>query len=246
MSKKKEILEIIFEDDSIVVINKLAGILSIPDRFRLELANLKTELLMTRTEIIPVHRLDKYTSGVILFAKNAETHRLLNKQFQERKVEKKYWALTQGIPTPATGTINKSIAADKSRSGKMKISRQGKQAISHYKVLRQFGDIALVEVAIDTGRTHQIRVHMKSIGHPLLVDKDYGEQEGWYLSTLKKKKFRKGKEAEEKPLLGRLSLHAKTLSITHPQTKGSMTFEADLPKDLRATLKQLEKWYGNR
>lgn len=242
MSNNKNYIEIIFEDEFILAVNKPAGILSIPDRFKPELPNVKDLLEKKYPKIFTVHRLDKFTSGVMVFAKQAEAHKSLNELFQNRKVEKKYWALTEGIPNPIEGTINLSIGPNNSRPGKMKISKQGKSAITHYKVVREFENIALVEAKIDTGRTHQIRLHLKSLGTPLLVDKDYGNAEGWFLSSLKRRKFRKGKSEEERPLLSRLSLHARSLKLIHPMLKEEMKFEAGLPKDLRATLKQLEKW----
>ncbi len=242
MAKNKNKVEILFEDESIVVVNKPAGVLSIPDRFKPELPNLKNLLLQDREVIIPVHRLDKFTSGIIIFAKTPEAHRDLSNQWQGKKVDKTYLAFVQGIPNNETGSIDKPIASDPSRPGKMKINRNGKQAVSHYKVLEVYQDIALVEVKIETGRTHQIRVHLRSIGHPLLVDKDYAKKEAWYLSSFKGKKFSKGKAEEERPLLSRLSLHAKTLVFKNPSTQEEQVLTAEFPKDLRALSKQLEKW----
>jgi len=245
MAKSKYKIEILHEDDAIVVVNKPAGVLSIPDRFKPELANLKNILLEKREIVIPVHRLDKFTSGIIIFAKTPEAHRDLSNQWQGRKVEKTYLTFVQGVPNKPEGTINKPIASDPSRPGKMKVNRNGKPAISHYKILKTFQDIALLEVKIETGRTHQIRVHLRAIGHPLLVDKDYAKKEGWYLSSFKGKKFSKGKFDEERPLLSRLSLHAKSLVFKNPLTQSIQTLEAEFPKDLRALLNQLEKWNKN-
>ncbi len=246
MSKIERNIIILSEDESLVAVNKPAGILSIPDRFRPELLNLRGFLEKTRETIIPIHRLDKYTSGIILFAKTTAAHRSMSMQFQNRTIDKKYWAITQGIPSPTEGTIDRPIAADPSNAGKMKINRNGKVAISHYRLLETFQQIALVEIKIDTGRTHQIRVHLKSIGTPLLVDKDYAKKESWFLSSFKGKKFNAGKFEEEKPLLSRLSLHAKELTFKHPDNGEQITLEAELPKDLRATLRQLEKWNRNK
>ena len=245
MGKNKNKIEILFEDEAIVVVNKPAGVLSIPDRFKPELANLKNILLQEREVVIPVHRLDKFTSGIIIFAKSPEAHRDLSNQWQGKKVDKTYLAFVQGVPNLEFGTINKPIASDPSRPGKMKINRNGKAAVSHYKVLQTFQDIALVEVKIETGRTHQIRVHLRSIGHPLLVDKDYAKKEAWFLSSFKGKKFSRGKELEERPLLSRLSLHAQTLVFKNPTTQEQQILSAEFPKDLRALSKQLEKWNKN-
>jgi len=245
MAKNKIKIEILFEDEAIIVVNKPAGVLSIPDRFKPELANLKNILLHDREMVIPVHRLDKFTSGIIIFAKTPEAHRDLSNQWQGRKVEKIYNAFVQGIPNKEADTINKPIASDPSRPGKMKVNRNGKPAVSHYKVMKTFQDIALLEVKIDTGRTHQIRVHLRSIGHPLLVDKDYAKKEAWFLSSFKGKKFSRGKEEEERPLLSRLSLHAQTLTFKNPATQKLQTLTAEFPKDLRALSKQLEKWNKN-
>lgn len=235
-------LDVLYRDDHLVVVNKPAGVLSIPDRFVPEKPNL-VDLLQKQTEKVwIVHRLDKETSGAICFALDADTHRDLSTQFQDRKVKKLYHALVDGCPLSEDGEINRSIAAHPTISGKMMPSSKGKSALTYYKVLTRFRDFSLLEADIKTGRTHQIRVHFTSIGHPLIVDPMYGKREAIYLSEIKRKNYRLGKNAEERPLMSRLSLHARQLQIQHPVSKETLIVEAEYPKDFRAVLNQMNKW----
>lgn len=232
----------IFEDEHLLVINKPAGLLSIPDRFFPDKPNLFSALNQVYGKVWVVHRLDKETSGVICFAKTQEAHRDLSQQFESRKVEKYYHALVEGRLISDKGQIDKPIAASKSKGGKMIISAHGKPALTSYQVLEHFKAYTLVKVKIETGRTHQIRVHFPAIGHPLAVDATYGNKEAFYLSQVKFKSYRLGKNQSERPLMHRTSLHAHQLIITHPQSKKNCAFEATLPKDFKAVLNQLRKW----
>ncbi len=226
-----------------VVVNKAPGLLSIPDRFEPERPNLKHLLEAHYGEIYVVHRLDRETSGLLCFARNAEAHRQLSLQFEERTVEKIYLALVDGIPVPPEGQIEAGIAPHPSQAGKMITSSRGKAALTLYRVVETFRHFALVELSIKTGRTHQVRVHFQSIGHPLAVDPLYGRRNSFLLSEIKGKNYRQGKfQEEERPLLTRTSLHALRLTLTHPGTGQRQTFEAPLPKDLAAVVKQLRKW----
>lgn len=234
--------EILYQDEHLIVVNKPADILSIPDRFVPEKPNLLDILQAEFGQVWVVHRLDKATSGVICFALDAGTHKALSLQFQERKVQKRYHALVEGCPLLEKGSIDRSIAPHPTVAGKMMASTRGKTALTYYRVLSRYRDFALLEADIKTGRTHQIRVHLSSIGHPLVVDPLYGKREALYLSEIKRKNFRLGKHAEERPLLSRLSLHAHSLEVLHPQTKESLYVEAPYFKDFRAVLNQLNKW----
>lgn len=232
--------EILLEDDHILVVNKKAGLLTIPDRFDVQLENLSSLLKLQHEEIRILHRLDRETSGLICFAKNESAHKALSKQFEERQVQKIYHALIDGHPSNIEGSIDKPISLG--QKGKMLVSTKGKEALTLYKVQEQFKKFAWVEVEIKTGRTHQIRVHFETIGHSLAVDKLYGKRKALFLSEFKLKKYRRSKFEEEKALLSRTSLHSSRLSFTHPISKEKISVEAPLPKDLKATLNQLRKW----
>ncbi|MFK7771530.1 MAG: RluA family pseudouridine synthase [Saprospiraceae bacterium] len=234
---------IIFEDDDIIVLNKPAHYLTIPDRFVAERPNLTTFLKDRLEDVFVVHRLDKETSGVILFAKNAAAHRNLSMQFEARTVDKIYLALVEGTVHKEEGEINQPIANNMRDKGRMIIASRGKPSLTLYRVVERFKNYTLVEANIKTGRTHQVRVHFERIGYPLAVDSLYGRKDAFLLSELKMKKYRRGKDVfEEKPLMSRTTLHAAKVTFNHPTTNESLTFEAELPKDFRAVLNQLRKW----
>lgn len=235
-------LEVLYQDDCLVVVNKPADILTIPDRFVPEKPNLLDLLQAEYGQVWVVHRLDKATSGAICFALDATTHKALSRQFQERQVRKLYHALVEGCPHPPEGEIDRPIAPHPTVPGKMMASSKGKMALTHYRVLTRFRDYTLMEADIKTGRTHQIRVHFSSIGHPLVVDPLYGKRDALLLSEIKRKHFRIGQDSVERPLLNRLSLHAHSLQITHPQRNEILKIEAPYFKDFRAVLNQLNKW----
>jgi len=234
--------QIIHQDQDLLLVNKPPFYLSLPDRFDSTKPNLLSFLKNNYGEILPVHRLDKETSGVICFARNEQAHKILNQQFQDRLVKKKYWVVVDGLVQPVKGSIVNRIAPHPTQGGKMIVSNKGKAAQTDYEVLEQFQHFALVEADIKTGRTHQIRVHFESLGFPLMVDKMYGIRPSFFLSQIKFKKYKLSKDQVERPLLSRSSLHAHQLTITHPTTQQSLTFVAPLPKDFHAVLKQLQKW----
>jgi 23S rRNA pseudouridine1911/1915/1917 synthase len=238
MSKKPEI---IYQDEALVVVNKAPGILSIPGRST-DQPNLLEQLNKLLGNCLTVHRLDALTSGAICFARTAEAHKNLSLQFQHREVNKIYQALVEGVVLEDSGEIDKPIAHHNSISGKMAIAAKGKQALTYYKVVERFKNFTFLEADIKTGRTHQIRVHMAGIGHPLAVDKLYGRREALFLSEIKLKGFKRGKFEEQRPLMNRNALHAARLTINHPTSGENMTFEAAMPKDFRAVLNQLRKW----
>lgn len=242
----KEKLDFLYRDEHVVVLNKPAGYLSIPDRFVPEKPNLVNQLEQIFEKIWVVHRLDKETSGAICFALDAETHRSLSMQFEHREVEKKYHVLVDGQLTQTEGEIDRPIAPHPTVAGKMMPSAKGKPARTIYQVQKKYRDFTLLEADIKTGRTHQIRVHFSSIGFPLAVDPMYGRRASLALSEIKKRNFRLGKDQVERPLLNRLSLHSASLELVHPNTEERFKIEAPYHKDFRAVLKQLDKWnaYG--
>ncbi|MBB4078670.1 RluA family pseudouridine synthase [Lewinella aquimaris] len=235
-------LPILHQDDHLVVVDKPADVLTVPDRHDPELPNLKHMLAEKYGHIIPVHRLDRPTTGVLVFARTPEAHRSLSMQFEARDVEKVYLALVDGTPDPDEATIDEPIAPHPSKVGQMMVTnRNGKFARTDYKVMETFGRFSLVGVQIFTGRTHQIRVHLAYIGNPLIVDPFYGKRTEFMLSEIKGRRYNKGKHEVERPLLSRVPLHASRLGFTHPVTEEWLHFEAELPKDMRAMVKQLGK-----
>lgn len=238
----KKNIEILYEDDCMIAVYKEPGILTIPDRFNATIPNLVSGLKGKYEELIPVHRLDKFTSGVNLFAKNAETHRLLSMSFEAREVEKYYLAIVDGIPSPESGRIDIPLSESTVTRGKMLAHKRGKESLTEYKILQSFRKYSLIYVRIYTGRMHQIRVHMQYLGNPLIVDALYGNREAFFLSEIKQKKFNLGKQDEERPLLSRQPLHAEKLVIPHPFTGEKVEITAAMPKDMQAVLTQMEKW----
>ncbi|MFT3902564.1 MAG: RluA family pseudouridine synthase [Niabella sp.] len=233
---------ILFEDDMLVALNKPSGLLSIPDREGRE-TSLKDMLQARYGEIFTIHRLDKDTSGVIIFARTPEAHQYYSQQFEGRKTIKIYNGLVIGA-LQGEGSIDAPIAENMVRRGTMIVHRRGKQALTDYRALKDYGKYTWVSFRIHTGRTHQIRIHAKEIGHPLVCDPIYGDGKPLFLSALKNR-FKLSKDVlEERPILDRLALHAAQLTIQTP-TGETLTLGAPLHKDLRATLQQLDKWKGN-
>jgi len=231
--------EIIFENDSFIALNKPTGMLSIPDREQSE-PSLKDILTQKYGSIFTIHRLDKETSGIILFAKDEATHKYFSKKFEERTVEKFYVGLVHGTPHDKTGTIDEPIMEHPVIKGRMIIDKKGKASVTDYEVLESFGKYSLVKFQIHTGRTHQIRVHAKNIGYPIVCDPLYGDGQPVLLSSLKKKYNLSKKEEEEKPLLNRVALHSYQLKFNTINGE-AFNLEAELPKDIRALLQQLRK-----
>jgi 23S rRNA pseudouridine1911/1915/1917 synthase len=231
--------DIIFENEQLIVLNKPAGLLSIPDREGKEIS-LKVLLIEKYGRIFTVHRLDRDTSGIIVFAKDEETHRYLSEAFETRTVEKYYLGLVAGSLTVKSKTIEAAIMENPAKKGTMIIHAKGKPSITDYEVVEDFGKLSLVQFRIHTGRTHQIRVHMKNEGHPIVVDELYGDPAGLKLSSYKKNYHLSRKEEEEKPILGRLGLHAWKLVLPLPGGE-KLSLEAPIPKDIKALLQQLTK-----
>ena len=239
----------VFENEDFVVLNKPSELLSIPDREGKEIS-LKKLLQekyarpddpVGRGQIFTVHRLDKDTSGIIVFAKNEAAHKHLSKQFEERETEKIYVGLVLGSPVNKKGSVDSPIMEHPTKKGLMVINRKGKEALTDYEVLEDFGVYSWLRFQIHTGRTHQIRVHAKEFGHPIVGDELYGDGKPVFISSLKHKFKLSKNELEERPILNRLALHASQLKFVLPNGK-KIELEVPLPKDLRAVLQQLNKW----
>ena len=221
---------VIYEDKDIIVVNKPKGMVVHPANGNPDgtlvnaiMAMCKGSLSGIGGEIRPgiVHRLDKDTSGLLIVAKNDEAHIKMSKQIQDRKVEKRYIALVRGNVPDDEATIDMPIARSKIDRKKMAVDKNGKEAITHFKVLKRYGNYTLLEIKIDTGRTHQIRVHMSYIGYPVVGDSVYSSGKNEF-----------GVEGQ--------MLHARYLKFKHPITGKELNLEAPLPEDFEKIIKQLE------
>ena len=230
---------IIYEDENLIALNKPSGLLSIPDREGKDIS-LKKLLIEKYGNIFTVHRLDKDTSGLIVFARNETTHKLLSQQFEERQTEKIYLGLVLGSLAEKKGSIEAPISEHPAKRGFMTVYKNGKESLTDYEVLEDFKIFSWVQFQIHTGRTHQIRVHAKHIGHPVVCDELYGDGKPVLLSSLKHRFKLSKNELEERPILNRLALHALSLQFVNANGE-KLKLDAPVPKDLRALLQQLRK-----
>jgi 23S rRNA pseudouridine1911/1915/1917 synthase len=255
-------LDVVYEDADLAVVNKPAGMMvhagagqNDDERNRGTLVNALLHrfkaLSATGGDLRPgiVHRLDKDTSGLIVVAKNDRTHLALAEMFSTRQIKKTYLALVQGKLERAKGTINASVGRDPVRRTRMTVNPpdNARAAVSHYEVVRRlanrFGKFTLVKVRIETGRTHQIRVHMASIGHPVVGDTLYGgagQLTDQVASQAAPSKAARRKAEPERLKLGRNFLHAAQLEFPHPKTGKLLQLEAPLPAELETFLSRLE------
>ena len=230
---------IVFEDEDLVAVNKPAGLLTIPDREGVP--GLRNLLQDKYGSIFTVHRLDKDTSGLVIFAKHEASHKHLSLQFENRETKKIYNGLVMGKPLEQSGTINEPITEHPTKKGVMTVYRKGKESITEYETLESFRFFSWLQFRILTGRTHQIRVHMKHIGHPIVCDPVYGDGKPVFISQIKHNYNLSRSTEEERPILSRLALHAFQLSFKGFNGE-DYNLEAPLPKDLKAVLNQLSKW----
>jgi 23S rRNA pseudouridine1911/1915/1917 synthase len=241
-------LNIVYEDETLLVVNKAAGMVVHPayQNWSGTLVN----ALAYHFQNLPqmpgndgrpglVHRIDKDTSGLIVIAKTEKALTHLAKQFFDHSIERTYWALVWGVPDPPAGTINVNVGRslkDRRVTTAFPEGDFGRTAITHYKLLQDLRYISLVECKLETGRTHQIRAHMKFIGHTLFNDSMYGGDQ-----VLKGTVFAKYKQFVENcfKIIPRQALHAKTIGFIHPETGKFIRFESDLPEDFKNAI---EKW----
>jgi 23S rRNA pseudouridine1911/1915/1917 synthase len=248
-------LDIVFEDEHIIVLNKPAGLVVHPGHgnYSGTLVNAlawhyKNLPLFKSEDPRPglVHRIDKDTSGLMVIAKNEQAKTKLALQFFEKTTDRRYQALVWGIPKETEGTVTGNIGRSLKNRQVFTVfpeGEYGKHAITHYKVLKSIGYVSLVECRLETGRTHQIRVHMKYMNHPVFNDATYGGDQ-----ILRGTTFSKYKQFVHNcfKLLPRQALHAKTLGFNHPFTGEKMLFDSELPNDMASVTAKWENYIANR
>ena len=241
-------IEIIYEDERILVVNKPSGISVTADRTG---AAQLTDVLNGQLgeaavkQLLLIHRLDKQTSGCLMLAKTKEAQSKFSSFFAKKRIKKTYLALVTGIAPCEQGKINARIIRDVKRPNQMHLTRKkGKEASTRWKLLADFEIASLLAVSPITGRTHQLRVHLPSIGLPLAIDPLYGNSRPIFLSDFKHG-YRLGKKQTEKPLIDRLTLHAYQLELEYPEPNQPDCFIAGLDKKFKATLKMMTKHNPN-
>lgn len=236
--------KILHEDEELVVVDKTAGLAVLADRWD-DSADHLDDLLNERfapARVFVVHRIDRDTSGLVIFAKNAEAHRSLSAAFETRRVGKTYILAVHGIPAWKETVCELLLRMDGDRDHRTVIDKSGgKRAVTAFKVLGAYGHVSIIEAKPETGRTHQIRVHAAAIGHPIVADRLYGDGRPLRLSSFKR--GWRGDPWEEKPLIDRLALHAAALDLPPKKADDSerLSFVAALPRDMTAVVRQLEK-----
>lgn len=238
-------LEILYEDEDIIVINKRPGMVVHPSPGH-ETGSLVNGLLHHCQDLSGiggvlrpgiVHRLDRDTSGALVAAKHDQAHQALARQFAERTTTKTYLALTWGTPDPAAGTVRTAIGRHPVHRVRMAVvAAGGKHAVTHYRVHDTHGPFAAVECRLETGRTHQIRVHLSHLGCPILCDSTYGREQALTRAALCGHGQAQARGREAAVLLARQALHARVLGLTHPGRGETMTFTAPVPADMQAVL----------
>ncbi|HET9510773.1 MAG TPA: RluA family pseudouridine synthase, partial [Sphingomonas sp.] len=229
-------LNVMYEDDHLIVIDKQAGLVVHPAAGNLD-GTLVNALLhhcqgslsgiggVARPGI--VHRIDKDTSGLMVAAKTDRTHEGLARQFKAHSIDRRYKAIVSGLPRVKAGTVDAPLARSPQNRKKVAIVSGGKHAITHWRELRELRDAALVECRLETGRTHQVRVHMASLGHPLVGDPVYGRTKSSHRALLETLGFH------------RQALHAARLGFIHPITSVALSFESEMPADMQELFNQL-------
>ena len=247
-------LHIVYEDDHLLIVNKPAGLVVHPGHgnYQGTLLNglawyLKDDPLFDPDDpsLGLVHRIDKDTSGLLVIAKRPETKTDLGRQFFQKTTQRKYRALIWGIPKNEEGRIEGNIGRDLRDRKKMAVffdGEHGKTAVTHYRILETFGYVSLVECRLETGRTHQIRTHMKHIGHPVFNDERYGGNQ--LLKGLPSSSYKQFIH-HCFDCCPRQALHAKTLGFIHPATKAEMLFDSELPQDMTALIEKWRNYYNN-
>jgi 23S rRNA pseudouridine1911/1915/1917 synthase len=248
--KQKDPFQLIYEDEHIAAVNKSSGLSVGGDRWDESKERLDKLLaaFLNLTKIYVVHRIDKDTSGLVVFAKDAETHKKLSAAFEARQVEKRYIAAVHGRPLWAETVCDLPLVPNGNKQHHTIIDKyQGKKSLTRYRLLGSAGNYSIVEARPETGRTHQIRVHLASLGHPVICDEFYGTARPALLSAIKR--GWRGDPLTERPLLARLGLHAAELLIPGDGADGQgaapgLSLKAPLPRDMAALVNQMEKVVG--
>jgi len=244
MANKNTDYSTIYADDDFVVLNKRSGLLIAADRYNPDAPRLDLIAEQEFGKLFAVHRIDKDTSGLIVYARNETAQRSISMQFEKRQVNKTYHALVWGHPLWETLNVDLPLQPDgDARHRTVANKRFGKPSVTDFRNIGSVGPYSWIEAKPKTGRTHQIRVHLAENGLCIVCDPLYsGNQKPIRLSEIKRKW--NGDEEEERPLLNRLALHAYKIEFTHPTTGEKVSFTAPYQKDMDATRKQLAKIFG--
>ncbi len=235
---------VIYSDDDIVVLNKRSGLLVAQDRYDIDAPRLDVEASKEFGRLYAVHRIDRDTSGIIVYARTGEAHQKLSVQFEKRQVEKVYHCLVHGRPLWEKTSIELPLEPDGDIRHRTVVNRRfGKPSLTEFRLIGTCGNFSWIEARPRTGRTHQIRVHLSSAGFSIVCDPLYsGNQKPVRLSEIKRNWH--GNEHEEQPLLSRLALHAYEIGFAHPSTGEFVRFTAPYQKDMESLRRQLAKIYG--
>jgi RluA family pseudouridine synthase len=240
---KTRLFSILYEDKDIVAVNKSSGLAVSADRWNYSKRRLDTLLSeVSGRRLFTVHRIDSGTSGIVVFAKNAAAHRRLSIAFESRTVHKTYTAAVHGVPQWVETECAAPLVVNGDKLHRTIIDRyRGKKSLTRFKLLCNSGGVSIIEAEPESGRTHQIRVHLASLGLPIICDPLYGRENPLFLSSIKKSW--RGDPFDERPLIARLALHAAKLRL--PTGGGAdLLLEAPYPPDMAALVKQVEKLSG--
>ena len=250
VSMKQSLFSLVYEDENIAVFNKSSGIAVAPDRWDPSQESLDklAAVSLGIPKAYTVHRIDRDTSGLVVFAKNSKTHKVLSLAFEERQIKKRYIAAVHGRPSWNETVCDLPLIPNGNKQHLTIIDKyRGKKSLTAFRLLGSAGNYSILEALPETGRTHQIRVHLSGLGHPVVCDELYGKTKPVMLSAMKR--GWRGDPLNERPLLSRLGLHAAELfipdyTVMDNTAEKGLTLKAQLPRDLSALIRQMEKIAG--